>query len=630
VNWQHLWTFLWLRWRLRINQLRRGGIANVVIQTILLVAAFASAGVLFVSFLSLGLFALKDAQPAELMYVLDGIVLGFLLVWATGLLTELQRSEALSLEKFLHLPVSLSSAFLINYLSSLPSLSLLWFLSAMLGLNLGLLYSRGLAMLLLLPMLAAFVLMVTALTYQFQGWLATLMANPRRRRTIIVTATMFFILLCQLPNLVNILRPWENHAKQEQTTRLFQEQEQRHKELARDLETGKISPQEYQKRQATLDREFEARFKKEKEERIRQTVMPAEDTIRLMNLLLPPGWLPVGLEAAAEGWLWPILLAILGPSLIGSASLWRAYHTTMRLYTGQYTSGKTAGVPARSVSEGGSQPSLTPRDGGTRANLLEKNLPWLSEQASVITLAAFRSLVRAPEAKMLLLSPLLMLIVFGSMFFATARADVPEAVRPLIGFGAMVMVLFSMSGLLGNQFGFDRDGFRVFVLSPARRRDILLGKNLAIAPIAFAMAAVAAALVQVVYPMRADRFLAFVPRFVSMYLLYCIVANVLSILVPMRIAPGSMQPSKPGGLTILLQLVFMFSCPILMSLTLLPVGIELAAEAMGLRYVPLDLLLSLVECAAIGGIYILLLGLQGDWLQAREQKILQIVTTKAN
>ncbi|HEY7326168.1 MAG TPA: ABC transporter permease [Gemmataceae bacterium] len=630
MNWQHLWTFLWLRWRLRINQLRRGGIANVVIQTILLVAAFASAGVLFVSFLSLGLFALKDAQPAELMYVLDGIVLGFLLVWATGLLTELQRSEALSLEKFLHLPVSLSSAFLINYLSSLPSLSLLWFLSAMLGLNLGLLYSRGLAMLLLLPMLAAFVLMVTALTYQFQGWLATLMANPRRRRTIIVTATMFFILLCQLPNLVNILRPWENHAKQEQTTRLFQEQEQRHKELARDLETGKISPQEYQKRQATLDREFEARFKKEKEERIRQTVMPAEDTIRLMNLLLPPGWLPVGLEAAAEGWLWPILLAILGPSLIGSASLWRAYHTTMRLYTGQYTSGKTAGVPARSVSEGGSQPSLTPRDGGTRANLLEKNLPWLSEQASVITLAAFRSLVRAPEAKMLLLSPLLMLIVFGSMFFATARADVPEAVRPLIGFGAMVMVLFSMSGLLGNQFGFDRDGFRVFVLSPARRRDILLGKNLAIAPIAFAMAAVAAALVQVVYPMRADRFLAFVPRFVSMYLLYCIVANVLSILVPMRIAPGSMQPSKPGGLTILLQLVFMFSCPILMSLTLLPVGIELAAEAMGLRYVPLDLLLSLVECAAIGGIYILLLGLQGDWLQAREQKILQIVTTKAN
>ena len=31
--------------------------------------------------------------------------------------------------------------------------------------------------------LAAFVFALTALTYQFQGWLAALMSNPRRRRT---------------------------------------------------------------------------------------------------------------------------------------------------------------------------------------------------------------------------------------------------------------------------------------------------------------------------------------------------------------------------------------------------------------------------------------------------------------
>ena len=32
---------------------------------------------------------------------------------------------------------------------------------------------------------------------------------------------------------------------------------------------------------------------------------------------------------------------------------------------------------------------------------------------------------------------------------------------------------------LANQFGFDRDGFRALILSPADRRLILLGKNLA-------------------------------------------------------------------------------------------------------------------------------------------------------
>ena len=36
-------------------------------------------------------------------------------------------------------------------------------------------------MLVVLPLLAAFLLMVTGISYQFQGWLAALMVNKRRR-----------------------------------------------------------------------------------------------------------------------------------------------------------------------------------------------------------------------------------------------------------------------------------------------------------------------------------------------------------------------------------------------------------------------------------------------------------------
>lgn len=615
MNGQHFCTFLWLRWRLRINQLKRSGIANVVVLIILATAAVVSAAILFVVFFSLGLFGLSDAAPVGLMYILDGVVVMFLFLWITGLLTELQRLEALSLEKFLHLPVSLSSAFLINYLSSLPSVSLLWFLSAMLGLNFGLLLSRGWTMLWLLPMLAAFVLMVTALTYQFQGWLAALMTNPRRRRTIIVVATMVFILLAQVPNLVNILFQWQNQPRQAPLPPpppFVQDQKEpnRQEELARYRD---------------LLGEFHARRERENEERLQRTVW-------LMNLILPPGWLPAGVEAAAEGRAWLILLAILGPTLIGTASLWRAYRTTLRLYTGQYTSGRTAGVPARSASKEELSPLLALRAGKGRASLLERKLPWLSEQASAITLAVFRSLLRAPEAKMLLLTPLLLLVIFGSGFLATAgRTDLPEAARSLTAFGAMVMVLFSMAQILGNQFGFDRDGFRVFVLSPVRRRDILLAKNLAVAPIALTMSTAAAILVQIVYPMRLDHFLALVPRFVSMYLLYCLPANTLSIFSPLRVAPTSFQPTHPGGMAILWQMLFLFLCPAIMALTLLPLGIEWIAEAMGGRQgMPLDLLLSLLECAVITLIYGLFLRIQGDWLHAREQRILQIVTTRAN
>ena len=66
----------------------------------------------------------------------------------------------------------------------------------------------------------------------------------------------------------------------------------------------------------------------------------------------------------------------------------------------------------------------------------------------------------------------------------------------------MAFVLFGVVQLMSNQFGFDRDGFRVFVLSAARRRDILLGKNLSFAPLVLGMAAIVLVVLQVLCPLR--------------------------------------------------------------------------------------------------------------------------------
>ena len=62
-------------------------------------------------------------------------------------------------------------------------------------------------MLPVLLLLAAFLLMVTALTYQFQGWLAALMSNPRRRRTVIMVMTVIFVLIAQAPQLIRFIVP---------------------------------------------------------------------------------------------------------------------------------------------------------------------------------------------------------------------------------------------------------------------------------------------------------------------------------------------------------------------------------------------------------------------------------------
>jgi len=192
------------------------------------------------------------------------------------------------------------------------------------------------------------------------------------------------------------------------------------------------------------------------------------------------------------------------------------------------------------------------------------------------------------------------------------------------------MILFSMVQLVGNQFSFDRSGFRVFVLCPARRRDILLGKNLAFAPLALVLATVMVALLQVLYPMRLDHMLAVVPQSVSMYLLFCLLANCLSILAPMPIASGSLKPANAKAIPILLHLVFMFLFPLALAPTLLPLGAEvLLATLAWVKGVPVCLVLSLVECVAVVYLYRLVLTWQGHWLHASEQRILETVASKA-
>jgi hypothetical protein len=621
VNWQHLSCFLWLRWRIRVNQLRKGGIANAVLLVIVAVFLALFAIGLFVTAFLVGVLALPHAAPPVLMYIWDGLIVVFLFSWCIGLIADLQRSEVLSLDKFLHLPVSPSGAFVINYLSSLASLTLLLFLPAMLAFCVALVFAKGPAMLLLLPLLAAFLLMITALTYQFQSWLASLMVNKRRRRTVIVVVTGVFVLLCQLPNLVNIMQPWNKLQTNELANLAAEEQGEYLQANAKSggaAEHARLN-EEIRQKYAALQKDAQAR----REESNRQTVHKVEQTFRLVNLIVPAGWLPLAATDLAQGDFLVALLGFAGMSLLGTASLWRSYKTIVRMYTGQLSSGAKKPVVI----------APPPRKNGkpvpSTAGLIEKDLPWVSERAAAIALVGFRSLTRAPEAKMLLLTPCILVLVFGSMILTHSLA-LPEAARPLLPFGAFSMTLLSMVGLVGNQFGFDRGGFRVFVLCPARRRDVLLGKNLAVAPLALGMGLAMTVVVEVVYPMRFDHFLAVAIQLVSMFILYCLLANCLSILAPMPLAAGTLKPSNPRLVPILLQIAFLLLFPVALAPTLLPLGIEFLFDQLEwVKGVPIDLLLSLLACVGVIYLYRLVLDVQGHWLQAREQKILEVVTSKA-
>ena len=202
MTWDQWLAIVWLRWRLTVNQFRRGGFLNALVLT-LVVAPLTAAG-LALSILGVwyGRFILPDIYPEQRVLLWGSIVLSFLFLWTTRFVAELQRSELISLDRLLHLPLTLKEMFVLNYVSSLGSLPIVLFLPGTIGLAIGSVVGLGPRMLLLFPLLCGFLLMVTAVTYQLQGWLATLMVNKRRRRAIITFVTAAFLLLAQAPLMI--------------------------------------------------------------------------------------------------------------------------------------------------------------------------------------------------------------------------------------------------------------------------------------------------------------------------------------------------------------------------------------------------------------------------------------------
>ncbi len=261
--------------------------------------------------------------------------------------------------------------------------------------------------------------------------------------------------------------------------------------------------------------------------------------------------------------------------------------------------------------------------------LIEWQLPHVPERVAAVAVAGFRSILRAPESKIALIVPVILMLVFGSVFMSL-KTTPPVAVRPLLAFGMVVTVLLCAVQVVGNQFGYDRGGFRAYVLSPIPRRDILLGKNLAVAPFAFGLIAAALIGLECVCPLRVDHFLAAFAQGVAMFLLFCLLANVVSIVAPIPIAAGALKPTQVKITPVLAHLALMFLFPIVYAPLLLPLGIEvLLAELTGIEFLPIALPLMIGLLAGVVLLYGRGLTLLGRFLAQREQRILEVVTSKS-
>lgn len=614
MNWEHLKTYIWVRWRLSVNQIKRAGTFGAVVAAVLNGLRILGGAIMFLTGLLVGIFALGKVEPRVVMAVWDGVAAAFILFWMIGLLSELQRTELLSLNNFMHLPVSPSGAFLINYVGSSVGLALILFLPAMLGLSAGLTLSRGIGMLTLFPLVVAFFLMITAVTYQFRGWLAGMMTNPRRRRTIVAIVSLAFILVFQLPNILTNFNPAFREKRQARA-----ETRKEISELKKELDAGRITQKEYAAKETAMRTAMASDFARDSGKIF--------EYLRVVNGVVPPGWLPYGAESAAGGRAIPVAACVFGMALLGAASLRRSYKTTIRLYTGDF--GKPRAKRAAKANAAPKAAAGIKAAPVTGAAFLEKRLPRMSEQVSAVTLAGLRSLLRSTEVKMMMLTPVIMSIVFGGMLLGH-RGEIPGLLRPLsaLGFAAFMLIL-SMTGFAGNTFAFDRSGFRAYVLSGVARKDILLGKNLAFLPFAALLMALAIAVSEWLNPMRIDHLAAAVIQIFPLYLLFCITANVLSILSPLTLKQGSGMPASHQGVRTLFQLLFMVVVPIPLGCTLLPLGIEALFSAAGwLEGYPVFLTLGILQAVVVWWAYRKVIDAQGILLQKNEIKILEVVCQK--
>jgi ABC-2 type transport system permease protein len=572
MDWSQLRTILWLRWRLTRNQLARGGGLNAGISIAIMIALVVVGAAGGVGGVLLGCFKLHGNPPAMLA-IYDGLVLTFLLFWCIGVISTIQRSESIDISKLLHLPVSLKGVFLINYTASHVTLSIVVFLPAMLGLAAGLALGRHGTMLLLVLPILGLLFAVTAWTYCLRGWLVILMQNPRRYRAAVAVLTMTFVLLCQLPNLLNFASWHDSHGRNRP---------------AAEAQTGPA-------------------------EQGPKSGIPS--AIIRAHKFVPPLWVGNGAMSLASGDPAPTILAGVVLFGIGGFGLARAYRSTRRFYEGWTSGKKVKPIPQR-------RPTTL-----ARGSFLERRLPGISEDAAAMALASLQSLRRATEVKAALAYNVVMILVFAGSAMLSHSRHASLRMQFFYATGIALLPFLGMTYLMANQFGFDRSGFRTLVLSPMPRSQILLGKNLAMLPVGLILGLVYLALAAVGLRLRGIVVLAATVQLFAAFFLTCIPGNAISSLLPHRIREGTLAATKVGAAKALLGLLaHMISMTILSLLFLPAVSVWLGFSTEGLLPQLTYLVLSVVELFIVLAVYSLTLASLGRLLEYREKEILRVVT----
>ncbi|MBU6239350.1 MAG: hypothetical protein KGQ51_16125 [Planctomycetes bacterium] len=548
-----LQTLFYLRYCMRRNAWRKEKFLGRIITVLFWLAV--TIGVVFVTALGLllGYFVHFKGESDGPLYFWNIVVAVFLVAWLIQLSTDLFRNDVLTLDRIMHLPISPRYAFVLNYLSSLINFPLIYLAGFTSGTILGTSLVFGPVALLLGISLVAYMFMVTALTSQFQGALSAWMATPRRRQTIMIVLSLFFMLF--FPAVSLVLHQMDDAPSAPPPPAVPSTDQPETPDATVSDETP------------SLDNEAAKSQVSGSQVSGGTKLDLLSSYLRWIQVCVPPLWLAACGSSLSESswnawWITPCMICL------GWLSMQRGYQTTLRYYQ----DGFGTVVRSRKNTVGGNATSVA-----SRLPWIERSIPGADAITSSIVMQTWLSMWRSPEFKFMLLVPLFQPIVLGFLVQYWKLGE-SEITRTLILLGFAGLQLFTASGQLGNQFGLDRGGFRTWVLSPIPRRAILHGRNIAFGLPVWILAVMLTLALGVWWGLAWDKLVFVALALTSFVPMYLLVSDLMSILSPFGIPPGTIQPKEFSWKQIVVSLAISTLHPTLLCLAALPFAVELLLE----------------------------------------------------
>jgi hypothetical protein len=598
-------------WRSRLNRWMKDALISRWLGSIFLAVMTLSILLCFAVFIAAGVAqagASANGKPLVALGAWNALCGFFVFFWLIGLANEIIRGDALSLQRLMHLPISPSSVFAFNFLLTWINLPILFFLAASLGMAVGNCVIEGAWGLWRFIPIFSYALMVTALTSHLQGKIIVLISNPKTRK----------ILTTIVPILLSFLG------------------------IAFSMSSFFIR---------RLGQGGDVLF-----------------WSGILDVAIPFLWLADIFSGKS----------ILGPwSLIWLPCMWLISLWSLRanyqMTTRYYQNGFDLQVDSRAKNESGAQ-SLEP---GLKAKhsiapgvlWIEKSFFGLTPAASAIAAITWTLFWRSPQLKLAMLLPLLqplfLLLVLNQKPWipsknvppSTTVVEPSESQSPnkpssepfrdfqlpfgtsvrigtqYQGFYLLAFTVFSTflgSSFACNIFGFDRSGFRFWVLSALPRSEILRGRNWMFGAMILAIALVVILASNIIWNYSWLRVLEATIAFLAYLPLYLLLSNVISILAPFPMAAHGFQPKEFTWKSVVLNIALSLLIPVIMGLCAIPWAIESGLH-WGLpssEKLPVALLLMPVMVGCSWWLYEQSLQIVGDLMQSREKNLLQVVTSQ--